>query len=187
MKYSDIFTPANGVFTVMQDEANGVFESLFEGRAAADLDCFAFMQAAEKLLLPSINASNYSEILTSLYFARYDSWQRIKQALETPVTVGTVTTTETTTGSDTGSDTDSITDTDSDKGFDSTEFKPTNKSDRQQTQARNREYQQTKTTSREVDNVQRVIDTAVEVGIKRNLVDIVCYDILTRITLQVYA
>lgn len=185
-RYSDIFTPTNGVFAIMASKT-GVFEALFEStHTPENLDAYAYTKFAGRTLLPCITAENAEEILTPLFLAKFDKWQTVKNALATPVEVGSVKTVEKTVGNEDHTDTEDTTDTDSEKAYNSADFVESGKTARTQEQARKRQYDQTKTTTRQVEDVQRAINEAVDAANKYNFVDIVLNEIINNITLSVY-
>lgn len=186
-RYSDIFTPTNGVFAIMASKT-GVFEALFENTPNTPeyLDAYAYTKFAGRTLLPCITADNAEAILTPLFFANLQKWQTVKNALATPVEVGSVKTVEKTVGNEDHTDTEDTTDTDSEKAYNSADFVESGKTARTQEQARKRQYDQTKTTTRQVEDVQRAINEAVDAANKYNFVDIVLNEIINNITLSVY-
>lgn len=131
MKYNELFTVADGVFTIFQENFPNEFGTLFEGNTAESLNIRAMGIYGNKTLINSLTAENKTDYINAVIGTEVGNWLKINDALLAQYDAGsTVDMTETVTTGRTYDNTDTGSTSRAEKAFNDIEFKD---NERQQT------------------------------------------------------
>lgn len=131
MKYNEMFTVADGVFTIFQENFPNEFGTLFDGNTAESLNIRAMGIYGNKTLINSLTAENKADYINAIIGTEVGNWLKINDALLAKYDASsTVDMTETVATSRTHDSTDTGNTSRAEKAFNDIEFKD---NERQQT------------------------------------------------------